>query len=128
MDILEDVDGDGYTDLAFSDFTHSIAWIVSGPISGDVDATDIAQSTWYEPDGIADRITSLRGAGDVDGDGVGDLLLGSFSYLVDRGAVCLIYGPPPAGMHSVADADACFVAEQEDSWIGLSTARITPNA
>jgi len=68
------------------------------------------------PDDRAGRSTAT---GDIDGDGVGDLLIGAPAH-GDNGAVYLFYGPVEAADISLERADAVFLGPAPDSELGRS--------
>ncbi|WP_300679283.1 VCBS repeat-containing protein [Nocardioides sp.] len=84
---LGDVNGDGYDDIAIADnladyggSNSGRAWIVSG--SDDVTNVDVQADTdrvLFTVDGAGGQILSVAEAGDVNGDGLADLVLGSYT-------------------------------------------------
>ncbi|MBN1337598.1 MAG: FG-GAP repeat protein [Deltaproteobacteria bacterium] len=67
---------------------------------------------------------NVAGAGDVDGDGLADLLVASPENDVggpNAGAAWLLYSPI-SGDIDLADADARILGESKDDWIGMSAA------
>lgn len=120
-----DVDGDGYGDLLVGapnessvDRYTGAVYVVLGPHSG---STSLAMAD-AKITGVAlgDQLgQSLAVAGDVDGDGADDLLLGV--HMVSE--VVLFYGTP-SGTSTYAAADASFMGEQagDRTGEGLSTA------
>ncbi|MFH1469541.1 MAG: MopE-related protein [Pseudomonadota bacterium] len=116
-----DVDGDGLDDLLTSAFgvEHyaGAVYLHLGPVSGigSVADADLAWSGEAESDCAG---ADLEGAGDVNGDGYADLLVGASG--VDVGAVYLILGPGTSG--SLADADLKIVGQVEESRLGSSLA------
>jgi len=91
---LGDVDGDGVDDLAIGDYTSNAAVIFAGPVNGAMALDDA--DVIFVAEGAADSTGgAISGAGDLDGDGLGDLLIGSPGNSdggVQNGAVYLIYG------------------------------------
>jgi len=73
-----DVNGDGYADVLVGDGVFALwsgaAWLYLGPISGDVDRED-AVATFTTTQTDAELGTAVRGVGDLDGDGLPDLLV-----------------------------------------------------
>ena len=126
-----DVDGDGNRDLLIGANGHDGAatnagatYLVSGPASGDVDLAQADARLLGEA--FLDQASfSLASAGDVDGDGLSDILIGSGNDAgaTDAGAAYLLYGPV-AGTFSLAFADAKLVGENAEDLAGYSTAGV----
>ncbi|MFZ5475128.1 MAG: MopE-related protein, partial [Myxococcota bacterium] len=111
--MLGDVDGDGIADWAVgSPGDHGgrrdsgAAFVVSGALTGDLDTTDADTALYGEA--TYDLAAEVGSAGDTDGDGVAELLVGAAGDddgATDAGAVYLVHLPAP-GSFSLADADA----------------------
>ncbi|MFZ5479045.1 MAG: integrin alpha [Myxococcota bacterium] len=125
-----DVDGDGWTDLLVgaplsgADLTGRV-WLAFGPFGASGDLADSAASfDGVEPSDYAGQ--SVSSAGDVDGDGREDVLIGG--HLASEGGTragkaWLVVGPE-RGAHSLGDlADATFVGESEFDWAGYRVAQ-----
>ncbi len=82
------------------------AFVFFGPVTGDTDAS--AADAILEGERASDNAgMRVAGAGDVDGDGLIDLLVGatgSDTSATTAGAVYLILGPPSSASLSAADA------------------------
>jgi hypothetical protein len=100
----QDLDGDGYDDLlvgaAYAATRGSLSgavWLLDGPVSG---AVDLDSGVLIEGVGGTDRAgISLDFAGDVDGDGTGDFLVGALGEATgggSAGAAYLVLGPVTA--------------------------------
>ncbi len=111
-----DLDGDGIDDIAFG------ADAGSGRLSGEgavyVVYGGLTAGTWSA--GAADHIfggesysdgvgTSVSFAGDVNGDGEQDLLIGAPDLLERRGGAYLVFGPFDAGFTDLATVRGRFV-------------------
>lgn len=121
-----DVDGDGNGDLLiggpqqFSDTTSpGLAWLVYGPVSGTIDlpSTESASSdpshllwTGSESGDLAGISVSI--VGDLDADGMADLLTGANGAspagdaYADQGAAYVLYGPPSGSGNPLSSAGA----------------------
>lgn len=125
-----DVDGDGHDDVLVGSpyddegtTNAGAAYLLNGPVSGDfavalADAMRIGE--------VADAYTgwSAASAGDVDGDGYADLLIGAPSASdggSDGGVAYLVYGPV-SGAFQLSLADAAFEAEDASDRAGTSVA------
>ncbi len=122
-----DLNRDGFDDFLVTapqpNTGAGLVWIVHGPVSGLLTPGDAAATfsgvAFNDKAGISAAI-----AGDVDGDGYDDLVVGARGYsdgAIGRGAAYLIYGPL-AGARSLAEADAIFVGEFVGDAAGCSVA------
>ena len=105
-----DLDADGTEDFAFgAPYGENAAFIINGPISGSytVSDADVKISHWTTSDYTGCQVA----AGDMDGDGYDDLVMGSYyddtaaSY---GGAMYFFYGPVTSDMTDRTDADAAI--------------------
>ncbi|MCK6528353.1 integrin alpha [Myxococcota bacterium] len=87
------------------------AYVVFGPTYGEQDLADEVRLTGGAEFDYAGF--TVAGAGDVDGDGFGDLLVGAFQESGSPGLVHLLLGPIEEG-GPLSGADATF--EGEDEW------------
>lgn len=111
-----DLDGDGLVELILGDNGDDQAgksagavYIVENPPAGHYDVNVVATAK------LTGEATSdwagncVADAGDTDGDGLGDVLVGAI-YAYSGGAAYLLRGPLEGDL-SLADADAIFVSE-----------------
>ena len=128
--IVPDVNGDGFDDLLigapYSDAGGALAgaaYLVHGPAAGDQNLAS-ADARMIGEAGGHYAGHSVAGAGDVDGDGLGDLLVGARGYDVGgpfRGAAYLLYGPV-VGDVDLALADARLEGEATEDAAGFVVA------
>ena len=107
---MADVDGDGKDNaivgapLAGSDA--GAVYVVAGPATGTVDLGSVA--TVIEGTSIEQQVMDDIAAGDLDLDGIADLVVGASqddAAAMNAGAAWLFYGPL-SGAHDVTDAYA----------------------
>ena len=125
-----DVDGDGAPDLLvaspYEDTAGSRAgavYLSYGTPSGDIDlgATDAKLTGEVSLDRAG---TAAAGPGDLDGDGVDDVVVGAWSHSTDgvrAGVAYVVYGPV-YGTFGLALADATLVGEVRNDRAGISVA------
>ena len=93
------------------------------PWSGTVSLADA--DAVLEGENDDDYLTAYRGprcAGDVDGDGLDDIIVGAFGNSdggTEAGIAYLVYGPV-SGTIDLSAADATFVGEAAEDWAGAS--------
>lgn len=121
-----DVNGDGYGDVLFgapegNDYA-GVAYLMSGPLSGDEDlffaTAKISGTASGEFAGYA-----VETAHDVDGDGRDDIAIGALGYAghgTNSGAVGLFVDP--AGEMDFADATAMALGDQTNWYAGYDLA------
>lgn len=102
--VSPDTDGDGVGDLLVGGSWNQSAWIFSGPVEGTFDPT---YATCAIQGFRGDMGSALAAAGDVDGDGLGDVLVGAPAYGEQaEGAAWLIAG---GATGNVGEAEATAV-------------------
>jgi len=133
--IAGDVNGDGYDDIIIGcPFKTGISnkgksYLIFGKGVGwnQIDISN-ADASWIG-ENADDRIgRTICGAGDMNGDGFDDIIIGSYDYDNenddDAGIVYLIYGKRDGWNRDIGlvDADASFIGENEISRAGWSLA------
>ncbi len=123
-----DVDGDGHDDLLIGAHGDNeggsdagAAYLVLGPVTGIVDASLVDAKLVGEGGGDWAGM-DVSGAGDVDGDGHDDLLVGAVGNTEggsNAGAAYVVMGPA-TGTVDLSRADAKLVGEARDDWAGFS--------
>jgi len=102
-----DTDGDGYADVliggAFYDDDRGVAYLVRGPVAGDMDLSS-ADFRVVGADG-GDFLGASVASADVTGDGVSDALIGAANSAT---ASLLVFAGPAIGNPLPSDADATF--------------------
>lgn len=125
-----DTDGDGNADVIIGAYLHDYggtntgaAYVVFGPMSGTI-ALSTADSKVTGEDSDDNAGWSVASAGDMDGDGQDDLLIGAFREDAGgngAGAAYLVYGPPTAAL-SLRSADAKMVGTEANGYAANSVA------
>ena len=130
-----DVDNDDNDDLLIAGYKNDdagtnagAAYLFYGPAtSGDLDTADAILQ------GVSDQDMAgswVGGAGDVDGDGYDDILVGAYRANVERegndisnvGITYLLHGPV-SGTTSLSAADASFIGVSENDQAGAQLSR-----
>ncbi|MCK6528195.1 FG-GAP-like repeat-containing protein [Myxococcota bacterium] len=121
-----DVDGDGYGDVLIGADHRDRAYLMRGPLAGRIDLAE-ADLTFgpaeYSYGGSSEIGTSVAG-GDLDGDGLADLLVGAphadeGGY--DTGSAYVLFGPA-SGWIEPADAGAVLSGTAQGAKVGASVA------
>ena len=126
-----DVDGDGFTDIlvgALNDDTGGVdagaVYLIHGPVTTTTDLSQAdAKMTGEEEDAQVGSAVSVANAGDTDGDGYDDIVIGA-QYDNDvaelAGAAYIVLGPVSSGTFSLATADAKLLGVAERDRTGDS--------
>lgn len=125
---IGDTDGDGVVELIvgapYEDDQNGRAWVVDADVTGDVDLASDAAATFSTDLQWAFAGISVAAAGDVDGDGLQDVLVGGSDAevaLSREGVAWLVRGPLD-GRIDLADAEATMRGGKTDAMYGLGLA------
>jgi hypothetical protein len=131
-----DVDGDGYADVIVGATNYSageaqegIAVVFLGSSTGVADGdTDTAATRLVSNQVQAFLGRSVAGAGDVNGDGYADVIVGAYEFDAgesDEGAAFVLLGSPTGIPDSdPTTASALLEADQADAFLGWSVAGV----
>jgi hypothetical protein len=129
-----DVNGDGYADVIVGAFFYDAgqldegaAFVFHGSASGIADGNPTSAAAQLESDQADAWLGySVAGAGDVNGDGYADVIVGAYLYdagELDEGAAFVFHGSASGIADGNPDAvDAQLESNQADAWLGYSVA------
>ncbi len=125
-----DVNGDGYADLIVGAKDYDNGQSNEGAVfvyHGTAQGIDTVAAAMLESNQTGALLgASVAGAGDVNGDGFADVILGAYLYSVDQAneGLALVYHGSASGIASGDPATAAAVLEsdQAGSWAGFSVA------
>jgi hypothetical protein len=120
--VVQDINGDGIVDVLISADQADTAYLVLGPVSGDADLAS-ADATFVAEGEHNDAGRALA-AGDIDDDGVEDVLIGAWMDSTggtQAGAAYLVLGPV-SGDIDLSTADATFIGQEARNWAGSTVA------
>ena len=124
VDASADLNGDGINDLIAGAPGPSIdflsgggaAFVFYGPLEG-VLSVENADASFFGPDDEYSQVGIAVAAGDVDGDGIGDLLVGAgVEYSSQLNTAVYIFKGPVEGTLSSSDAAARVLSSNISSW------------
>ena len=127
MSSAGDVNDDGNEDIILGARNNDTAgsdrgavYLMLGPISSGTRSVATADTIFRGEANSYLMGESSDGLGDFDGDGVGDLIIGSGfadAGTDNGGAAYLVLGPPPTGTVDMTSAQARYVAEADNDRI-----------
>ena len=111
-----DLDGDGIADVVM-DASGDAAWILFGPVTGDVNAGADADLRVLDSSSLG--LSDVQGA-DLDGDGTADLVLSTAaeSTMADRAGGVFVHLGPWTKDVELTDADLTILGETEAANLG----------
>jgi hypothetical protein len=124
-----DVNGDGYDDVivGFAGYdagqsNEGAAFVFLGSPSGIPDGNPSTASAWLESDQVGAGLGAVAGAGDVNGDGYDDVIVGAGGYnageAVEGAAFVFLGGPMGIANGSPATAAARLESDQVNAGLG----------
>ena len=121
-----DFNGDGIDDLVvgaprppLNGEAPGRAYVFFGPLSGPISAAQA--DVVIEGEGLSDEFgTSVAAAGDVNGDGRPDLIVGAEQIFINGSGKAYVFYGPLSGSLSAADADAILLGEVPKDVFGVS--------
>ncbi len=126
---LGDQDGDGYDDFLVAAYNYNYGngreYVMLGPVTG-TDTSEAHASAILEGDGMTGLYSPNFGyqptAGDVNGDGVVDIMAGEPGGFGDTGGVFFFFGPVTTGILTTADANVSIGGVNFGDWVGAANA------
>ena len=122
---IGDQDGDGFDDLLisaapFPDYNwQGRAYVMLGPVSGDYVPEFDAAAT-FQGDSYGEMMGWAPSAGDVNGDGLVDLMIGGPNTFEYTGGSYVYFGPVTTGFYQFGDADLTFSGNYKLDFTGGS--------
>ena len=127
-----DADGDGLADLlvgvpgydAGATLGVGAVGLHLGPLPAGSVAVD-AGATWFEGAEAGEGAGSALASGDMDGDGIGDVVIAAWlsdATGTDAGSIYVYYGPPASGTVSVTAADILLTGSTAGDQFGRAVA------
>jgi hypothetical protein len=138
VDIVGDVNEDGYDDILIGAYSNDEGgdgagrtYLIFGKASGWLNNMNLsnADATFIGENSSDLSGHTIAGAGDVNGDGYDDILIGAYNNDEggsNAGQTYLIFGKSLGWLknNNLSDADASFIGENTDDWSGFSIASV----
>lgn len=130
IDATSDLDGDGIADIvagaisdSSSEYHAGAAYIIPGPLTESVVQEDLTSKLLGEY-GADQAGWSVGAPGDVDGDGLDDVLVGALGEprKSTEGGVAYLFLGPIDGTKMLADAHAILHGESREDYAGIAVA------
>ncbi len=123
---VDDMNLDGVADLLVGASGTGLggeALLLLGPVTGgmEADGATVAEHT-FTAGAVGDGLGGAASSGDVDGDGIPDLLIaasGEDTAATGAGAIYLVLGPVTAGTSSISSADATWTGTSASEGLGV---------
>jgi len=126
--VTGDLDGDGHRDLLIGDFLHQrVAWFRGGGrFSGTYDMSKDATAVFLPVSSGAYSVGyGMAVPGDIDGDGIDDLVIGQPGFDEARGRVYIFRGGRTySGLVDLEDADSILEGDEIGDLVGAQVAGI----
>ena len=120
-----DTNGDGYDDILIGAYANDDngassgkVYLLHGPLNGQM-LLSSADAEFLGESADDEAGSSVAGAGDVNGDGFDDVLMGSPEPIGEAGRAYLFFGPQTGTMY-MADANAVMSGESSDDGAAMS--------
>lgn len=119
-----DVNNDGYDDMLISSPGISRVYLVLGSASPAGASLGTADAMYDGENSGSYGCASVAGAGDVNGDGHDDILIGDYAYNSNQGRSYIILGSASPSDTALGSADAIYTGEAAGDSAGFSVAGV----